>query len=72
MGRCGVSAFSGPQGKGATRALHERKHREAVERDADVTRVMHEQNITRPEAQRVAKASRRVTRAVTAWTEASS
>jgi len=61
-----MSRFSGPQGRGARRALRKDKRAQAEEREADTTRIMREQNISRHEAQRVGKASRKVVAMVTA------
>lgn len=55
-----MSAFSGPQGKGALRRHREGKRIDAEQREADTVRVMYEQNVSRGEAQRVAKASRQM------------
>ena len=67
-----MSAYSGPQGKGARRRLRELKRGDAVERAADferdVIRVAHEQNIGLGEARWVAAASRRASRLVAAVT----
>jgi len=61
-----MSSFSGSQGRGARRALRKTKRAEAEAREADTTRIMHEQNVSRHEAQRVGKASRKVAAMVTA------
>ncbi|RHA38693.1 hypothetical protein [Cellulomonas rhizosphaerae] len=61
-----MSAFSGPQGKGSARAHREVKRAEAESRadlfDAEVLRVMFEQNVERPTARRVVMATRRMDR----------
>jgi len=64
-----MSVFSGGQGKYAMRKHRENKRLDAAEREADTVRVMREQNISRTEAQWVAKASRRLAREVGARAE---